>query len=131
MVRGEDGRWRGVSDLIDREQLRRALYEEAMVKDSEDQRWDGGCWIRYRMAERLIEEAPTVQPEITEEQVKEYCQKRCLVVLDSSLFHQLKQGQPELIRCKECKYADEYYRCPYTTWWGRFDDFCSRAERRE
>ena len=53
-----------MDDLIYREQLRRALYEEAMVKDSEDQRWDGGCWIRYRMAERLIEEAPTAQPEI-------------------------------------------------------------------
>lgn len=42
----------------------------------------------------------------------------------------LVPARPEVIRCKECKYADEYYRCPYTTWWGRFDDFCSRAERR-
>lgn len=42
-----------------------------------------------------LEGLPSVQPEITEEQVKEYCQKRCLVVIDSFLFHKLKQGQPE------------------------------------
>lgn len=40
------------------------------------------------------------QPEITEEQVKEYCKKRCLVVLDSSLFQRLKSAQPE--KCEDC-----------------------------
>lgn len=33
------------------------------------------------------------QPEITEEQVKEYCEKRHLVVLSSDVFHHLKSAQ--------------------------------------
>lgn len=39
--------------------------------------------------------------------------------------------QPEVIQCRDCKYADEYCHCSYTTWWNRPNDFCSRAERRE
>lgn len=31
----------------------------------------------------------SVQPEITEKQVMEYCEKRSLVVIDSNLFHSL------------------------------------------
>ena len=34
-------------------------------------------------------------------------------------------------RCKDCKYADEYFHCSYTTWWNSPNDFCSKAERRE
>ena len=42
-------------------------------------------------------------------------------------------AQPEIIRCKDCKYAsaDEYCHCAKVTWWNSKDDFCSRAERRE
>ena len=62
---------------------------------------------RYLESERIIHESDAVE---------------ALSILPSA--------QTEIIKCKDCKYADEYYRCPYTTWWGRFDDFCSRAERR-
>lgn len=37
----------------------------------------------------------------------------------------------EVVRCKDCKYADEYARCGWVSWYNRKDDFCSRAERRE
>ena len=53
-----------MSDLIDRQELRRAMYQEAFEKDSEDQRWDSGCWIRYRMFERVVDSIPSAQPEI-------------------------------------------------------------------
>lgn len=39
--------------------------------------------------------------------------------------------QLEIIRCKDCKWADEYNHCAKVTWWNSKDDFCSRAERRE
>lgn len=39
---------------------------------------------------RVIEAAPTVDTELTEEQVKEYCRKRCLVVVSSELFNEMK-----------------------------------------
>ncbi len=60
----------------------------------------------------------SAKPEITEAQVKEYCEKRCLVVLSSDAFHRLKSAQPErkrgqwlgkpiagycTVRCSVCK----------------------------
>lgn len=46
--------------LIDADELRAAMYHEAFEKDSDMQRWDSGCWIRYKMFEKAIETAPTV-----------------------------------------------------------------------
>ena len=37
-----------------------------------------------------LENAPTVDAEPTEEQVKEYCRKRCLVIVNSELFNEMK-----------------------------------------
>lgn len=47
--------------LIDAEALKAAMYHEAMEKDSKDQRWDSGCWIRYRMFERVVDSMPSVE----------------------------------------------------------------------
>lgn len=47
-----------MSDLIDRLALRRAMYHEAMEKDSDEQKWDSGCWIRYKMFERVVDSMP-------------------------------------------------------------------------
>lgn len=78
-----------------------------------------------------IRELPSVQPEVTEEAVKDYCRKRCLTVLTNECFHYLlsaqqepsqvardiatiienekdmrviASAQPEIIRCKDCKH---------------------------
>lgn len=45
---------------------------------------------RDNITTHLIWNEPTVDAEPTEEQVKEYCRKRCLVVLDSGLFNEMK-----------------------------------------
>ena len=34
--------------LIDADELRRRMYTEAFVKDTDMQKWDSGCWIYYR-----------------------------------------------------------------------------------
>lgn len=44
--------------LIDGDALRHSMYHEVFEKDGEDQRWDGGCWIRYRLFEKVLEEQP-------------------------------------------------------------------------
>ena len=44
---------------IDADALRERMYHEAFETDSKDQRWDSGCWIRYKMFERNIEAIPT------------------------------------------------------------------------
>lgn len=48
--------------LIDADKLRKAMYHEAFEIDSPMQRWDSGCWIRYKMFERAEENAPTIIP---------------------------------------------------------------------
>lgn len=49
-------------DLIDRDALRQSMYHEAFETDSSMQKWDSGCWIRYKMFERVEENAPTIIP---------------------------------------------------------------------
>lgn len=49
-------------DLIDRDALNEAMYHEAFETDSEWQKWDSGCWIRYKMFERHRDSAPVVIP---------------------------------------------------------------------
>lgn len=48
--------------LIDADALRAKMYHEAFETDSPMQKWDGGCWIRYKMFERMEEAAPTIIP---------------------------------------------------------------------
>lgn len=57
--------------LIDAVALDERMYHDAFEKDNGMHRWDSGLWIRYRMFAKALEEAPTVQPEVAEEQVKE------------------------------------------------------------
>ena len=46
--------------LIDADKLSAAMYHEAFEKDSDMQKWDSGCWIRYKMFENVLESAPTI-----------------------------------------------------------------------
>ena len=46
--------------LIDADALRDKVYHEAFETDTPDQKWDSGCWIRYKMFERNIKNAPTI-----------------------------------------------------------------------
>lgn len=48
--------------LIDADALRQAMYHEAFETDSPMQKWDSGCWIRYKMFEQMEESAPTIIP---------------------------------------------------------------------
>jgi hypothetical protein len=43
---------------------------------------------------------------------------------------ELPSAQPEIVRCKECVYADENYHCDYMTTWNYGDCFCSYGKRR-
>ena len=36
----------------------------------------------------------------------------------------------EVVRCKDCIYADEYHHCGKIKWWNELKDYCSRGERR-
>ena len=45
-------------------------------------------------------EVLSAQQEVTEEEVKEYCRKRCLSIIDSALLKKYVSAQPE--RCSDC-----------------------------
>ena len=37
----------------------------------------------------------------------------------------------ELVRCKDCKHADEYHHCTRLSIWQKPDDYCSYGARME
>lgn len=51
--------WRGegrtaMNDLISRQAIQDDMYHEAFETDSDMQKWDSGCWIRYKMFENVL-----------------------------------------------------------------------------
>lgn len=48
--------------LIDADDFGNRMYHEVFEKDSEDQKWDSGCWMRYKLFERVLREQPTIEP---------------------------------------------------------------------
>jgi len=48
--------------LIDADVLRARMYHEAFETDTPMQKWDSGCWIRYKMFELMEETSPTIIP---------------------------------------------------------------------
>lgn len=50
--------------LIDADDFGNRMYHEAFEKDSDLQKWDSGCWIRYKLFENVLRGQPTAQPEL-------------------------------------------------------------------
>lgn len=50
--------------LIDADDFGNRMYHEAFEKDSDLQKWDSGCWVRYKLFENALREQPTIQTEI-------------------------------------------------------------------
>lgn len=54
---------------------------------------------RKEWTEEIIKALPSVEPEITEDDVKEYCRKRCLIVVTSDFYDEMmsrwSSAQPE------------------------------------
>lgn len=48
-------------EYVSIEDLRSEMYEAAFEEDSGLQKWDGGCWIRYKLFENVLEKLPTVK----------------------------------------------------------------------
>lgn len=44
---------------IDAEKFEKEMYHEAFETGSDMQKWDSGCWIRYKMLENCIAQQPT------------------------------------------------------------------------
>ena len=95
--------------LIDADALEARMYHDAFEVDSDMQKWDSGCWIRYKMFENAIEDAPTIE----ERKKGEWEEK---TVCDEDVIEQWQSA-----RCSTCGkyhttpylyYFDEYNYCP-------------------
>lgn len=49
--------------MIDADAFAARVYHEVFEIDSEDQKWDSGCWMRYRLFERLLKEQIAIDSE--------------------------------------------------------------------
>lgn len=61
--------------LIDANKLEADMYHNAFEIDTDLQKWDSGCWIRYKMFENVIDEQPTVDvipKEFIKQKIDEY-----------------------------------------------------------
>ena len=92
---------------IDADFLKERMYHEAFEKTTDLQRWDSGCWIRYKMFENVIKSIPTA--DVVE------------VVRCKDCKHLVRSDGI-------CKVLSNNYEPPVYV---DDDDFCSRGERRE
>ena len=37
----------------------------------------------------------------------------------------------EVVRCRDCKHADEYYQCDYSAIWNDKNHYCGKGERKD
>lgn len=49
-----------MAEYIDKVELKKAMYQKSFEEDSDLQRWDCGCWIRYKLFENVVESIPIV-----------------------------------------------------------------------
>ena len=49
-----------MSELIDRNVLKTKMFQEAFESDTDMQKWDSGCYIRYKLFEKVVDSIPTV-----------------------------------------------------------------------
>ena len=72
---------------IDADMLRQRMYHEAFETDTDMQKWDSGCWIRYKLFENCIDDMPTISPDDARgvgkwEDAKQHGLCRCSVCKD-------------------------------------------------
>ena len=119
-----------MADLIER-------HQAIDLFPNDDLEWDTlNGYIAPHVARRMIEQLPSAQPEATYEQVKEYCRRRCLSIVDNGFlakYASLEFAQPEIIKCKDCAYThDTGGAVRYCEKHNRYqwdDYFCGDAKR--
>lgn len=148
-----------MSDLIDRQAAIDALQKEINKAIPPFSDVVGSIRCGVRLARNIIEDLPSAQPEMNFDEwctdCKEYDHERHCCPRWNRVIRQtlkdMKEEQPEIIRCKDCKYQVNEWRadkrlkdkgymvcgcevvgdaCGYWALLGRDDDYCSMAERR-
>ena len=89
---------------IDADLLNQRMYHEVFEIDSDMQKWDSGCWIRYKVFENCLEQIPTAD---VRENVKGEWKRE---VLGSTGGY----GTTVMYQCSTCERMSisEYNYCP-------------------
>ena len=84
-----------MSKYIEVDAFKREMYHEAFETDTDMQRWDSGCWIRYKLFEEILKKQPTAD-------VRE------------NVHGEWTKIHWKAFRCSECKKVSEYFTdfCP-------------------
>ena len=93
---------------IDADALKDKMYHEAFETDTDMQKWDSGCWIRYKMFENAISTAPSIDIEPKRGEWKE----KEVVDYEETTITQWQSA------C--CSVCGKYHTTPYLYY---FDDF--------
>ena len=113
----------GKTKYIDANELRAMMYHGAFEEDSGLQRWDGGCWIRYKMFENALEQIEAA--DVVE--VVRCC--KCIHWDRDTIRHQFNDfrdwNEAECLVLAERDGYNEINR--YT----EADEFCSKGERKD
>ena len=116
------GKERYMNDLISRQEVIDLLRDEY--------NWDEcGQYIipdgQYVIPD--IMKLPSAQPEPTLEQIEEYCRKRCLVILTSEFYNEIRSRQPTQTNAESnTETAQDCSGCRHERFGNTVCDRCSR-----
>ena len=96
---------------IDADALRARMYHEAFKTDTDMQKWDSGCWIRYKLFENCIDAAPTLSPDEVRG-VGKWEQKE-IINLDDTTIEQMQSA------C--CSVCGKYHTTPYSYYFSEYN----------
>lgn len=93
--------------VINADVLQDLMYHEAFEVDSDMQKWDGGCWIRYKVFENCLAKTPTLKEHcktgkwlLDEERSKEHVEH---IYICSACHNNEAWGETE--RTRYCSYC--------------------------
>ena len=95
---------------IDAEKLQERMYHEAFEKDSDLQKWESGCWIRYKLFENCLNEQPTadVVEVVRCKDCKWYGEIGCAIkIVDETALLNLKEKQLDIRKKRKLKRKKE------------------------
>lgn len=129
--------------LIDADALDQEMYRKSFEVDDGRNVWNSGLWIRYKIYEEAVRDAPTVDA-VPVEDHKILVEKARREAYHSGYkqgrfdeFIEAQYGRTDydivpVCRCKDCKWQGNETECPmFDPKMMKVDDFCSYAERRK
>ena len=90
-----------MAKYIDADALREKMFHEAFEKDSQDQKWDSGCWIRYHMFENAVDSIPTADV-VERKDLDKITEAHEEIGYEKGYADGRAARDAEIVRCKDC-----------------------------